>query len=103
MRNKLARSLAAVIVAAPLPLVAGAVVESAQAATPAPTCVYRTWWREGLWSYVYVANNCASHKYVKIVWNWATDSGCKSMWPGESVTESRGRQASLGGVYTCSP
>lgn len=103
MRKKMAQVGAVLILAVPMPLIGGAVITAAQAATPAPDCVYRTWWRDSVWTYVRVRNNCATHKYVKIVWNWATDSGCKSMWPGESVTESRGRQASLGGVYTCRP
>lgn len=100
MRNRTARVLAALVCTVSMPFLGDAVLASAQAAqTPAPSCVYRSWWRSGVFTYIYVANSCGSHKYLKVEINWANDT-CLSMWPGESTTLTMGRQASLSGVYT---
>lgn len=60
----------------------------AHAAT-APSCVSLSQWDSGGYSYARATNNCGSTVRVRMIWAWAFDGACTTIYSGYRLTEWR--------------
>ncbi len=79
-----APALAKGVASAPSPKVATSVSYSL-----APSCVYVSQWDSGGYSYARATNYCSYTVRVRMIWRWALDGSCVSLYPSYRYTEWR--------------
>jgi hypothetical protein len=74
------------VLAAAAPASYASVDRPAGALSEAPTCVSRTVYEVPDGFDVFMTNNCGYTVYVRVIVNWAPDSVCAQLLPGQSRT-----------------
>lgn len=74
------------MVVAGLAMVTGSIaVTAGPAAADTPCTVEKIGWKDGDRQYVDVGNRCTTPVSVRVIWDWAHDSSCKTIASGSCL------------------